>query len=81
MATLTIRDLEPVVKERLRIRAARGGHSMEEEARSILRAATAEDSNSDLSLADAIRARFAPFGGVELELPKREPMPPPLKLK
>jgi plasmid stability protein len=36
MATLTIRRLDPAVKERLRVRAAQRGHSMEEEARRIL---------------------------------------------
>jgi|NGEPerStandDraft_6_1074524.scaffolds.fasta_scaffold134613_3 hypothetical protein len=29
------------------------------------------------TLAESIRQRFAPFGGVELELPKRDPMRPP----
>lgn len=29
------------------------------------------------NLAEAIRARFAPLGGVELELPPREPMRDP----
>ena len=36
MATLTIRKLDPVVKERLRVRAAQHGHSMKEEARRVL---------------------------------------------
>lgn len=81
MTTLTIRDVDPAVKERLRVRAAQSGRSMEEEVRVILRAATADGGNSTPNLADAIRARFAPLGGVELELPKRELMPEPLKLK
>lgn len=36
MASLTIRKLDDGVKERLRIRAAQAGVSMEEEARAIL---------------------------------------------
>lgn len=36
MATLTIRNLDENVKHRLRLRAARHGVSMEEEARAIL---------------------------------------------
>ena len=80
-STLTIRDVEPAVKERLRMRAARSGRSMEEEVRMILRAATADEGNSKANLADAIQARFAAFGGVELELPPREPMRPPPKFK
>ncbi len=35
MASLTIRNIEDGVKERLRVRAATHGHSMEEEARAI----------------------------------------------
>ena len=37
MATMTIRNLDDDVKTRLRIRAARHGRSMEEEARGLLR--------------------------------------------
>ena len=36
MATLTIRRLDDDVKEALRVRAARAGRSMEDEARTIL---------------------------------------------
>ncbi len=39
MATLTIRNLEDAIKERLRVRTALHGRSMEEEARDILRKA------------------------------------------
>jgi len=81
MATLTIRDLDPSVKERLRVRAARNGRSMEEEVRVILRAASVEESNQRLSLAESIHARFARHGGVELEIPPRAPMRDPPKFK
>jgi hypothetical protein len=30
------------------------------------------------NLYEAIRARIDPLGGVELEIPRREPMPPPI---
>ena len=77
MSSITIRNLDPSVKERLRVRAAEHGHSMEAEARDILQ--TALDVNAaDLipkrtgaDLVARIRARFEPFGGVELELPPR----------
>jgi antitoxin FitA len=36
MATLTIRNLDPAIKERLRIRAAHNGRSMEAELRAIV---------------------------------------------
>ncbi len=35
MATLTIRNLDPAIKERLRVRAAEHGRSMEAEVRVI----------------------------------------------
>jgi phosphopantothenoylcysteine decarboxylase/phosphopantothenate--cysteine ligase len=35
MASITIRKLDDGVKERLRVRAAKAGRSMEEEARAI----------------------------------------------
>ena len=73
MATLTIRNLDPMIKERLRIRAAEHGHSMEAEARRILADATAAERPPEVNLAEAIRRRFAPLGGVELELPPRLP--------
>lgn len=37
MASITIRNLDDEVKHRLRLRAVLRGHSMEEEARAILR--------------------------------------------
>ena len=39
MASLTIRNIDDTIKERLRVRAAMHGHSMEEEARVILKTA------------------------------------------
>ena len=67
MAMLTIRNLDPGVKERLRVRAAEHGRSMEAEARGILQAALgpAPPGPRETNLAEAIRRRFAPFGGVD----------------
>ena len=48
MASLTIRNIEDDTKERLRVRAARQGRSMEEEARLILRRAVGGVSGTDL---------------------------------
>ncbi len=73
-ATLNIRQLDPALKEQLRIRAAHNGRSMEAEARTILKdALTNSRPASGEALAASIRRRFAPFGGIELELPSREP--------
>ncbi|MER2566237.1 MAG: plasmid stabilization protein [Myxococcaceae bacterium] len=78
MATLTIRNLDEAVKRRLRVRAAEHGRSMEEEVREILREAVSEG-QAGTDLAASIRARVAGLGGVELELPAREPVrEPPL---
>ncbi len=68
MATLTIRNVDAALKERLRVRSARHGRSMEAELRSILSEALENDrDHREPNLAEAIRRRFAPLGGVELE--------------
>ena len=72
MASITIRNLDERTKARLRLRAARHGRSMEEEARTLLRSALGRDAAGDSKLGDSIRARFQALGGVELELPSRE---------
>lgn len=76
--SITIRKLDPGLKQKLRVRAAQHGRSMEEEAREILRAALATEPGSGRGLVASIRRRFARAGYVELEVPAREPMRPPL---
>jgi plasmid stability protein len=73
MASITIRRLNDRVKAKLRLRAARHGRAMEEEARAILTAAATEKIEPARNLYEAIRRRFEPLGGVDLELPPREP--------
>ena len=80
-ASITIRNLDPALKERLRVRAAQHGHSMEAEARRILQAAlTLQVGPPTRHLYDRVRARFASLGGVDLELPPREPAREPPRL-
>lgn len=80
MSSITIRNLDPAIKERLRVRAAEHGHSMEAEARRILRTALSGSRRpSGSNLYERIHARFAPLGGVNLELPRREPAREPLR--
>lgn len=70
LAAISVRNLDDHVKERLRIRAARHGRSMESEIRAILIAAVREPGEADglfLTMLD----RFGELGGVELELPPR----------
>ncbi|MBI2315874.1 MAG: plasmid stabilization protein [Betaproteobacteria bacterium] len=74
MASITIRNLDEQTKARLRVRAAHRKRSMEDEARNMLRAALAEKSGMPRDVAEAIRRRFQPLGGVELRLPDRQPM-------
>ncbi len=79
MASITIRNLDEQTKARLRVRAAHRQRSMEDEARNILRATLAEEAATPRNLAEAIRRRFQPLGGVELRLPVRQPMREPPK--
>ncbi len=73
MASITIRQLDPAVKERLRVLAARRGRSMEAEARSILTEAVQEPPASE-NLADIALALFGAEHGIELETPPRDPI-------
>lgn len=76
MASITIRNLNDLVKRRLRVRAAQHGHSMEEEVRKILRQVVGQEKPAH-NLAVAIRVRVARLGRVELDLPQCEPMREP----
>src|SRR5271165_6797715 len=80
MASITIRNLEETTKRQLKIRAAMNGRSMEQEAREILKRGLKEKTQkpkTGADLAEAIRRRFAPFGGVELEPLPRTPIRDP----
>lgn len=80
MASITIRRLDDAVKTRLRLRAARHGRSMEEEAREILKAGLIAETAHRPNLAESIRRRVDPVGGIELALPSREFVRRPPKL-
>jgi plasmid stability protein len=62
MAQLVVRNLEDNVKALLQRRAARHGHSMEEEVRDILRDAVKASHESPAPLGTRIRARIAAIG-------------------
>lgn len=75
MATLTIRNLDDDVREKLRIRAAQQGRSMEAEVRAILTESVS--SAVERSLADLlVDLRDAARGG-EFEIPDRVRLAPP----
>jgi antitoxin FitA len=79
MAQVIVRDLEEVVKARLKRRAARHGRSMEEEVRHILRDAVKTDARPVAKLGSRIAARFAKVG-LTAELPElRGQAPQPAK--
>jgi len=69
MTMLTVRHLDPQVKDKLRRRAARHGRSMEAEVRQILTAAV-EVGDEPVDLVSSIRQHFA-GARVQLELPDR----------
>lgn len=75
MASLVIRNLENGLKERLRVRAAHHGWSMEEEVRVLLRDAL-EGRASQGNLADLATELFGQKGGVELEAHPEVPVRP-----
>ena len=77
MASITIRNLDDDVKTKLRMQAAENGRSMEEEARLILAEAVAREAAPAKGLETAIHELFKPFGGIDLDLPPREPMREP----
>lgn len=71
MSTLTIRKLDDNIHRRLRIRAARVGVSMEEEARRILTRAI----SAPLCLSTVFRKHFGEQHGVDLQI-RRKPHEP-----
>ena len=74
MSSITIRNLDPAIKERLRVRAAERGHSMEAEARRILQTALTSPSRPPMrNLYERIHSRFAALRGVDIHLPARQP--------
>jgi plasmid stability protein len=77
MASITIRNLDEAVKRKLRLRAAQRNRSMEDEAREILRGVLAQEPALTGNLADRIRSRVEPLGGIELEPPPRGPIREP----
>ncbi len=73
MATLTIRKLDDALKEKLRVRAARHGRSMEAEVREILEQVVAGDElEPGQDLFSAVHGLFAGLGWDGSTLPSRD---------
>jgi antitoxin FitA len=82
MGTLTIRNIDDALKDRLRQRAIHHGRSIEAEVQCILREAIGDEpAPSQPNLGEAIRRLFAPLGGVDLELPPRDALREPPKFE
>ena len=79
MAQITVRNLNPTVKDRLEHLAHLHGHSLEEEVRQILICAAKELETAPIGLGSRIVAGFANIGLTE-DLPKlRGQRPRPAK--
>jgi antitoxin FitA len=74
VTTLTIRNIEPAIKDKLRLAAAAHGRSMEEEVRTILRQVMSRPS-VETGLGSRIHARFTALGGAKLPAAKRQQAP------
>lgn len=74
MAALSIRDLDDEVRERLRVRAAAHGRSMEAEIRDILTDAVSKPDESRGLLATLLD-RIGDIGGVDVDIPTRSTTP------
>jgi plasmid stability protein len=79
VTAISIRNLDPDVKARLRVRAAEHGRSMEAEIRAILVDAVAEQ--RPVRLFDAIRAISLEHGGVDLDLRRKRRRQRPVDLR
>jgi plasmid stability protein len=74
VASLSIRNIDDEIVTLLRVRAARHGVSMEEEARRVLRAAV----TAPQQLGDMAVTLFGAANGVELVVPESVPHDPPV---
>jgi plasmid stability protein len=75
MSAITVRKLPDDVKQRLRMRAAANGRSMEAEAREILVDALAPP-RVDNAWVEALIELGDKYGGIQLELPPRDELAP-----
>lgn len=80
MANMTVRNVEDETKQRLRLRAARNGNSLEAELRVILRDAAfgRDEAPRRTNLYDAIRELVEPHGGFDIPIPSRQPAARPI---
>lgn len=73
MSAITVRKLPDDVKQRLRMRAAANGRSMEAEARAILTEALATERRIDFAWVEGLIALGEKYGGIEIPEVPDEP--------
>ena len=79
LPTITVREIDPEVKEFYRVRGANNGRSMEAEIRSVLTLYSKQNSRKPGDVALKIHQIFQEIGGADdLVLPKREKLPDPI---
>ncbi len=84
MTSIIIPNVDDDLEQRLKVRAAEHGRSIEAEARAILRLALGESGGEAAisgNLGDSIRAIVEPVGGIELDIPPRKQMREPPKFE
>jgi len=72
MSSITVRNLDDAVKNRLRVRAAQHGWSMEQEVRQILQQAVAPEQAAAISFAERVNSRFTKLKVDSLPIPARQ---------
>ena len=72
MMSLVISQIDEPTLERLRLRAAEHGRSVEEEAGEIVKSAVASDKGVPGNLGQRIKEMVEPYGGFELPDVRRE---------
>jgi antitoxin FitA len=78
MSSLTIRNVDEATKQKLRIRAAHHGVSMEEEVRRILKEVL-HPTEPPSGLGQRLQERFAAVNTEQFALPQRQTPRPPLQ--
>ncbi|TVP80954.1 MAG: plasmid stabilization protein [Puniceicoccaceae bacterium] len=71
MSSITIRRLPEPTKEKLRVRAAQAGLSLEAYSRQLLQSASEAESHTPPNLADLAITYFGESNGIDLDLPPR----------
>ena len=84
MTSIIISNVDDDLEQRLKVRAAEHGRSIEAEARDILRlvlGGSGDETAAATNLGDSIRAIVEPIGGIDLDIPPRQQIRKPPKFE